>query len=562
MTTTTTTTTAKLGLNLMSLRADSRTTVRDLAAMIVEAARALGTSYTLGEVVAQRLRPFISGEFAGVPCRIVHAMPHDARDAFVAATNRGVCKAAWLGAFNGIKAAAEVEAKRRRDARNAERAAARTPAQVTADLRRVENSAAGKVVEADALIVKAREALARAESSKATRVERHAKATAKREASELAEVEAVINPDAIPATNVDLPASSTPLADAAGLTTLERDALLALAEASNGDFGFCDELDIPESVAGDKGMAALVGSLNRKGLIDLDSDAEVNGRKLGTTQYTIDEDTAEPIIAELRALVVEVVEAAGQPEATAVELDASSIVTEHTAARPDPASAAPTTWLVALRNANADASRAKTRLPFAGSPVVQGGTWKAGTYHELYKNGGTLRAFLADDGTEMARLTVPALPKTADEFRDELAASGAVEVGTFDATPAGIKAAASACVAKMAECKTERNTAAERTEAARATVAKRIIWKHLKSDDDRKAGVKEAIVGAAGFGSGKVTMVKVSKDGELAEGDLLVKHTRGRGVPFTYEGRWQVVLATLATRKLPEAPREGNTIAR
>jgi len=109
--------------------------------------------------------------------------------------------------------------------------------------------------------------------------------------------------------------------------------------------------------------------------------------------------------SELRRLVAE---AAGQPEATTTELASSSVVTEHKAARPDPSSAAAPTWLVELKAANAAAEAFGQPLPFEGNPVAQGGTWKAGTYHELYANGGTLRAFLADDGTEMARLTVPA----------------------------------------------------------------------------------------------------------------------------------------------------------
>jgi len=112
----------------------------------------------------------------------------------------------------------------------------------------------------------------------------------------------------------------------------------------------------------------------------------------------------------------ELAEAVGQPEATEVESSGAAIVTEHKAARPDPKRAGNPTWLAELRTVNQAAESFGSPLPFDGSPIAKGGTWKAGTYHELYAGGGTLRAFLADDGTEMARLTYPALEVDAAEL--------------------------------------------------------------------------------------------------------------------------------------------------
>jgi hypothetical protein len=174
---TTMTTTAKLNLNLMSLHADSRSSVRDLAAMVVDAARALGPSYDLCPAIAHRLRPFLTGEFATVAVRVVHAMPADARDVFVAATDRGVSKVSWRGAFDAIKAAATAEAKARREARNAERKAARSPEKVAEEARFTakiagdrSSSATAKVAELQAKLSDAIQAEAQALNKHATKV--------------------------------------------------------------------------------------------------------------------------------------------------------------------------------------------------------------------------------------------------------------------------------------------------------------------------------------------------------------------------------------------------------
>jgi len=589
---TTTTTTEKLNLNLMSVRVDSRSSKTDIVAQIVRLVRVLDAGELARNLDAGQLgtvsllRSFTHGKFAGQDVRgYLSDFEREARDAFHAiAGARSTNKATWRTIFDAIKATAKVVATERREARAAERKAARSPEKVAADARHTAKVAGDRSSSATAKVAELRAELAQAIEAEATAMKRHAdkveladaaelEATdAPATAAELAEVAAILNPDGMPETNIDLPSSA---------------------------------------------------------------DAD-------------------------------------QPELTELERSSTATTTEHKAARPDPSSAAAPTWLVALKAANAEAEAVGEALPFGGNPIAQGGTWKAGTYHELYAGGGTLRAFLADDGTEMARLTFPTLAcdltvgeanaresettRHADEAKADAAnacgtcggelcthsgythdgddldaegfarracapcglrgfsraslsrgpcfcagrvdpaphanrlatvvaddlvtvldpatdttrasvccgfairrfnngaevcescgrrcdhepapaggapsidglapssAAGVVEVGTFPATHDGIKAAASAAVKAIAASKlAEANaaTGAGRREAAGA----RVVWRNLVSRDPRKAAAVAILRAAAGMapGVGKVTRVELEKQGDTVRGDVLRK---------------------------------------
>jgi len=84
------------------------------------------------------------------------------------------------------------------------------------------------------------------------------------------------------------------------LTEKEKIALIALAECANsaagGDFGFFDELVIPDGIEGMHGMTSLYGSLRSKGLVD-GEEAEANGVSLNTVQYYLEDKAWELVVS-------------------------------------------------------------------------------------------------------------------------------------------------------------------------------------------------------------------------------------------------------------------------
>jgi len=81
------------------------------------------------------------------------------------------------------------------------------------------------------------------------------------------------------------------------------------------------------------------------------------------------------------------------------------------------------------------------------------------------------------------------------------------------------------------------------------------LTKHLKSRTPEKDTAKAAILAAAGFPTGKVTLGKIDKGATYAEANLidkgatyaeanlLVKLERGRHKPWSDQGRWRVRLS-------------------
>ena len=64
--------------------------------------------------------------------------------------------------------------------------------------------------------------------------------------------------------------------------------------------------------------------------------------------------------------------------------------------------------------------------------------------------------------------------------------------------------------------------------------SKRIVWRSVKSANPAKPAIMAAIRAAAGVTGGKVTTVKVSKDGTQVSGHVLTRPPGARG--FTSQG--------------------------
>jgi hypothetical protein len=76
------------------------------------------------------------------------------------------------------------------------------------------------------------------------------------------------------------------------LTANERSVLIAAddaaIDATGGDFGFYDEITVPDGVKGRKGLGAVLGSLEAKGLLDMDR-VRPNGQGPWLSQFVVTE---------------------------------------------------------------------------------------------------------------------------------------------------------------------------------------------------------------------------------------------------------------------------------
>jgi len=219
------TTTTKLNLNLMTCRVDSRSSKLDIVAQIVRLVRVLDAGELAGSLDAGQLgavsllRSFTHGKFVAQDVRgYVSDFELEARDAFVAiAGARSTAKATWRTIFDAIKATAKDVAQARRDARQAKRIADRSPQQITDDARRSVEVAGKRSSSATDRVAALRAELVEAVEAEGKALERHAVKVEALDAAELAQALAVMNPDGMPETNIDLPkpASSTRQADEA-----------------------------------------------------------------------------------------------------------------------------------------------------------------------------------------------------------------------------------------------------------------------------------------------------------------------------------------------------------